>query len=372
LVSLDMVKHRLAQRVDSLVPQLFPNARRDGPHWRMGSLSGEPGQSLAINRSGNFMGLWQDFSSGERGSMLDLVAHGLCGGDIGQAIVRAREITGLGQLSPAEMRTAERRAEQARQDAAREEAERDEKVFAGTKRIFHHECQPVAGTAAERYLSGRGIHLSAMERIPSALRFHPGLMHPKTKALHPCLVALVMGLDGEPKGLHRTFLSLRADGSVGKLTGLDEDGEALNAKLSWGKIKGGHIPLWRGASDLPMGRMPAGEWIVLTEGIEDALSAAYEVPDRRVWAGVSLSNMGGIELPEACGGVYWHRHRDGPDATAAALRAIERLRNTGVAVREIWAPGTHKDFNEARQAAEARRYAGAGPDAEAHHAMAAS
>jgi hypothetical protein len=362
LVSLDMVKHQLARQVDSLVPMLFPAARRDGPHWRMGSLNGEAGQSLVINRSGSHQGQWRDFSrdanaADGRGSMLDLVAHALCGGDIGRAIARARELTGMGTLSPAEMKAAERKAAQARAQAERDEAARDEKVYGGCRRIFHFEGEHLPGTPSERYLAGRGIFLADMDSIPSMLRHHPGLMHPDTQKLHPAMVALVRGIDGEPRGIHRTFLDVRSDGSVGKLKGVKENGLPIDAKLSYGRIKGGHIPLWRGKSGLPTRDMPQGEWICITEGIEDALSVAYEAPHLRIWCGVSLSNMGGIELPPACGGVYWHRHRDGPDATAAADRAVQRLRNAGVEVEEIYASGTFKDFNEVRQDAVARAMA---------------
>ncbi len=355
LVSLDMIKHRLAARVDDLVPMLYPAAMRDGPHWRIGSLGGERGQSLAINRTGRYQGLWTDFASGERGSMLDLVAAQLTGGDIGAAITRARELTGSGSLTPDEVRRAERKALQAQAAAARAEAERADRLHDSAIKIFGQEARPLPGSPAERYLNGRGIRLSEMGRTPSALKFHPGMMHPETKAHHPALVALVMAADGSVKGLHRTFLEVRPDGSVGKLGGVS------NAKLSLGPIKGGHIPIWRGASGVPHGRMTAPEPILLTEGIEDALSAAYECAHLRIWAGISLSNMGGIGLPKLCSGVIWHRHRDGPDATAAAERQVQRLANLSkLPIVPIWAPGGHKDFNEARKAADLIRFAASG------------
>lgn len=353
LVSLDLIKHRLAQQVDSLVPRLFPNARMDGPHWRLGSIAGEPGQSLAVNRHGKFQGCWRDFAAGTHGTMLDLVAEALCGGDISAAIPRARELAGLGQIDPEEAKRREREAAIQRARAERAAAERAEKIGASTHRIFMYEAEPLPGSPSERYLMGRGIRLAEIGGAPRALRHHPGLRHPATGQLHPCMVALVMGLDGEPRGIHRTFLEQHADGRVTKLLCVGKD-----AKLSLGPISGGHIPLWRGRSGKPSGHMPAGEWIVLTEGIEDALSVAYECPDLRIWAGVSLSNMGGMELPDACGGVWWHRHRDGEAATASALRQQERLRTrSGRPVSDIWAPAPYKDFNEARQAADLIRFA---------------
>jgi hypothetical protein len=351
LVSLDLIKQRLAADVDQLVPQLYPNARLDGPHWRLGSVHGEPGQSLAINRGGKWQGCWTDFSSGERGTVLDLVAVALCGGDIREAVKRGRELAGLGYVTPDEVRQRERQADMARARADRAEAERREKIAASTQRIFYFECEALAGSPSERYLAGRGIRLAELGRFPSALRHHPGLLHPDTGRAHPCLVALVLDADGQPMGIHRTFLQVEPDGRVIKLQGVSA------AKLSLGPVKGGHVPLWRGASNKPTKHMPAGEWILLTEGIEDGLSAAYECPDMRIWAGVSLANMGGLQLPAACGGVWWHRHRDSDTATRAAEAAIARLAGSGVTIRDIWAPGSFKDFNEARQAADLARFA---------------
>lgn len=47
-------------RADSLVPQWLPNGQRNGHEWRVGSLDGEKGQSLAVNLKD---GVWMDFSS---------------------------------------------------------------------------------------------------------------------------------------------------------------------------------------------------------------------------------------------------------------------------------------------------------------------
>lgn len=58
---------------DRLVPQWLPNGRRDGPEWRVGSVRGEPGRSLAVNL---MTGIWADFSSDEQkgGDLISLYA----------------------------------------------------------------------------------------------------------------------------------------------------------------------------------------------------------------------------------------------------------------------------------------------------------
>ena len=58
----------LAERVDAVVPELLPAARRHGRLWRAGSVWGEKGQSLAIERRGPRRGRWRDYA--------DIDAHG--------------------------------------------------------------------------------------------------------------------------------------------------------------------------------------------------------------------------------------------------------------------------------------------------------
>ena len=353
-VSLDAVKRDLAREVDGLVPQLYPNARRAGNYWTMGSLGGEPGGSLYIHRAGGRQGQWRDAASGESGSMLDLVAHALFHGVFREALDWA--LRRMGELTPEERRIRERDAERARSRLVQEEAERKEKARGAIRRRFYREARPIPGTPVESYLAGRGIHLRALGKAPGALRFHPELVCPEHGVFRPCMLALVIGGDGEARALHRTFLHIHADGRVTKA---DQDPFAPMAKpkQSLGPVAGGFIPLWRGASGKPMKQAPAEEWTVLCEGIEDTLSAAYEVPDLRGWAGISLPNMGSLDFPPHLSRFYWHRHRDGEGATKGALDAQGRLRERGGTIQDIWAPAPFKDFNEARQAADRARLA---------------
>lgn len=57
----------LLGRADFWVEQWFPNGRRDGHEWKVGSLAGEVGRSLSINMR---TGVWKDFASDEGGGDL--------------------------------------------------------------------------------------------------------------------------------------------------------------------------------------------------------------------------------------------------------------------------------------------------------------
>jgi twinkle protein len=42
----------LASQVDGVVRLLLPKGKRQGHEWRVGSLSGEPGESLGVHLTG--------------------------------------------------------------------------------------------------------------------------------------------------------------------------------------------------------------------------------------------------------------------------------------------------------------------------------
>jgi twinkle protein len=59
------IKLALAANVQSVAEYLFPNGKRVGNEWEVGSLQGEPGHSLKIHIGGAKNAVWKDFSSGE-------------------------------------------------------------------------------------------------------------------------------------------------------------------------------------------------------------------------------------------------------------------------------------------------------------------
>src|SRR5262249_8892265 len=64
----------LSDRIEALCRELLPGGRVDGKNWTVGSINGEPGQSLKVCLVGENRGLWLDFADeGWRGDALDLV-----------------------------------------------------------------------------------------------------------------------------------------------------------------------------------------------------------------------------------------------------------------------------------------------------------
>lgn len=62
----------LAARAESVAEMLLPAGKRRGREWVVGSVDGEPGQSMAVCIHGEKAGVWADFASGEGGDLLDL------------------------------------------------------------------------------------------------------------------------------------------------------------------------------------------------------------------------------------------------------------------------------------------------------------
>ena len=133
--------------------------------------------------------------------------------------------------------------------------------------IWRNAVSPV-GTPAERYLRLRGITMP----LPPSLRFARlplGYRDPM-----PCLVALVTGDDGQPRAIHRTYLT-----EDGRKAALDKP------KLSLGPVRGGAIRL-----------APAAAEVIITEGLEDALTLQQELGGA-VWAAAGADMLPRLDLP---------------------------------------------------------------------------
>ena len=66
----------LAQRSEDVASYLLPQGKREGNEWCVGSINGEPGNSLKVHLSGKKAGVWCDFATGgnDTGDLLDLWA----------------------------------------------------------------------------------------------------------------------------------------------------------------------------------------------------------------------------------------------------------------------------------------------------------
>lgn len=66
------ISNRLAERAESVARYLLPKGKRMGNEWRVGNVNGDLGDSLSICVTGDKVGLWHDFATGEGGDLLEL------------------------------------------------------------------------------------------------------------------------------------------------------------------------------------------------------------------------------------------------------------------------------------------------------------
>lgn len=254
---LEEIRERLGATAAEWLPQLFPQARLspDRKTLRCADLSGRPPRnegSCVIHLRGPRAGWGYDHATGESSGPIDLIHHG----------------TGL--TPPALYEEAARRARLDRPVPVRaapptpDHSHQVARILAGS--------EPLAGTAAERYLQARSL------RDPASpdLLFNSDLADFETRRGWPGIVARVRDGAGEPTGgIHRTFLL--DDGS----------GKAPAGKKMLGPIAGGSVRLFAIGNDGHLG---------IAEGIETALAAQaiFGVPS---WAALSADGLRKWEWP---------------------------------------------------------------------------
>ncbi|WP_407160826.1 toprim domain-containing protein [Bradyrhizobium sp. STM 3557] len=313
----------------------------------------------------------EKFNGTQKGRALELVAY--CNGWYDQEkrgaepaakLVLAR--LGVGQMSRAEIEAAKRIAAD-RRTADQEDGQRRRErkaaaafaIFAGARRVLD--------TPAEIYLRDRrGVDLRQAPFLgprggsiaPGSLRFvaqHRYLRRNKRNEVlgefvAPALVACCTDGAGQIKAVHQTWL--KPDGSDKAAIAPAPDGTAQPARKVLGEFGGCVIPLWRGDGHLSVREANENgllQTLVLTEGVEDGLSALLAAPQHRVWAMISLSNMANVatRLPPCIDSVIVHRQNDWdkPAAVAAFERGLAALRASGRAVTEVGAV-YGKDLND--------------------------
>lgn len=341
-LTLDELKELAHGQVRSLCQHLLPNGRENCGYWEVGSIEGEPGQSLKVNLGGGRPGLWTDFSapqgSPERaGNMIQLVALVQFGGRLGDAIKWTRSWLGLDHLDRDRLVKEKARARKSQQRSAKKAEEKAELNRRRAQQLYL-EAVPAGGTPVETYLKGRAIDLAArgME-IPGSIRFHPQVYCAEIGKPLPAMVACIYHVSGTYLGTHRTWLQPDGQGKAA----------LVEAKKSIGKYLGGYIQLWKGEHRCALKDLPAGTPIHVSEGIEDGLSAAIMRRHWRVLAGVSLSNIGAIALPPDCPVHLLAQRDEKQQAIDAFEKAVVSLQERGHEVFLLYPPDGVKDWNDA-------------------------
>lgn len=212
-----------------------------------------------------------------------------------------------------------------RAQAADEEAGLRRAAIADAQLIWDRSVNPY-GTPAECYLREvRGISM----RLPLSVRF--GVVptgrddEGRWKQPYPAAVFACRDRSGVVVGVQRVFLT--DDGSAKRW------GKA--SKLSLGRPRGSVVLLSEGAAD---------EWII-TEGPEDGLSLAQELPGRTVGVALGTAMMPAIDYPPTVRTVTIAGQNDAP-GRAAVEKARAALVERGLAVRLMFPADGFKDFND--------------------------
>lgn len=362
----------LSQRTHQLVRELLPRGVREGSEWCVGSCAGEPGRSMKIHLQGGKAGVWKDFSSGETGDALELVAAVLFHGNKTDAIKWARSWLGLDGLDPARLAQRRREAEHAARKSEADAILRADKMRKIAQGLWLGARSDIVNSPVMSYLMGRCIDVRLLPRVPGSLRFAPKCWNKELKAEVPAMVAQISNGAGEHIATHRTYLAAyavddrdcsaplaQAATAAGCNIVWRKDKRLMDSKLSLGSFRGGFITLNRGASNKPIAKAPQGDRVILCEGIEDGLTLALACPEHRVLAGVSLGNFMNVDLPPAIQDVTIAADNDGENAQAQAAlgKAVARFQAEGRTVR-IARSDVGKDFNDQLQA----RHAAGGGD----------
>jgi Toprim domain len=355
--SIEEIKHAARDRILDVLGALGVRERSRGNYISMcNPMAKDAHPSFTIWIKGAAIGAFKDHRGIAQGDVIDLVAY-LKGWSAGndragrdQALAWLADFCGLLRL------TTSQRAKQAmtsRRQAREAEKKRDEDLAEKQKRAFQIWLygNPILGSRADTYLRGRGIDLRALPggprggiRLPKIVRCLESHLHTESRRELPCMIAgCVDPVSGKLLAIHRTWLAPNGEGKA----------DVTPAKKVWPDFRGLVIPLWRGETGLSVkAAIAAGlrETLVLTEGIEDGLSAVIAEPRYRTWAMISLGNLVNVAqvLPACIDSVIVHRQREWSNAAAVAAfdRGKAALEASGRPVAIVEAMGGGKDLND--------------------------
>lgn len=318
---------------------------------------------------------WKNYTTDDKGRSLELIAY--CQGWYHLARRGANEAARfavarlhLGTVDAGKL-ARDRAGAQARADAARGEEKAEQQRQRRAAFALFTSAQSIMGTPAETYLRlKRGVDLSAAPFIgpragniaSHALRYLPshkyvhrdGAGGKTGESHHPCMIACCVDAAMRIVAVHQTWLS--PDGIEKAQLAPAPDGTEQPARKVFPASTGCVLPLWQGRSRMTVPQAEEEfrahgvmETLVLTEGVEDGLSAVIARPQYRTWGMISLSNMVHVaaRLPAFVDAVIVHRQNDWQKSAAVAQfdRGMAALRATGRMVAEVAAYGG-KDLND--------------------------
>jgi putative DNA primase/helicase len=215
------IARRLAERIDRLAPDLLPAGHRDGREWRCGSVAGEAGASLGVRLTGAKAGVWNDFSTGQRGDALDLL-RAVLGLDMGNALAWSRRWLGIDAGEAA----IPRRSALPKPASPEPDPERWRRPW--------HEARPIADTLAEAYLAGRRLRFDDCAGRVLRYAHRRYRRHPDSDSLErqPALLAALSDIrTGEQCGIINVYLRLDGHDRLRDRKGKTVTGRAQGAAI---------------------------------------------------------------------------------------------------------------------------------------------
>lgn len=325
------VRRELQRRILSLLPALgFNDPPRAGLVTPLNPRRNDrnPG-SFVIWTEGDGVGAWRDYALGDeaKGDVFDLIGYVLGLQAPIDAYWWALDFLGWGRgvVRSAEQAALDRQRQEADARAAAARAAQD--ADAKANKAFGswlHCAKDIADTPVWTYLTrARGLPLERLPALPGALRYAAQLVEridAETGEVieWPGMVSAMSHWEtGRVRAIHRTFL---APDGMGKAP-------IENAKKMKGDTRGCAIRLSKGESGLTpeeAARRGVAGPLVITEGIEDGLTAAIASPASRVWAAGSLSLIGALGWPACASAVVLVADNDWdkPQAVAAFERVL--------------------------------------------------
>jgi hypothetical protein len=360
--SIEELKAHAVDRLDDIIAQLCPGGRNAGGFYTVRNPTRDdrrPG-SFVIYTRGHRRGVFIEFANRdqEKGDVIDLVSyllHNGAGFKDKEARKRALDwIASLVGLDRLDGRSRAAAIESARRRRSRDEAEASDREARRARAAdkFLHASRILSGTAVERYLAGRGIALADLPEREDDIRSLASAEYwmgaPRAEdgrklgrgPHYPAMVAAIRDGLGLIQGVHLTFLT--EDGAKAPVE---------KPKLIAGFTQGCVIRLAKGISGLTpeeAAELGISGPCALSEGIEDGLTIAAASPELRVWAAISLGNIGHAPALPCVDAWLPHRQNDwsARQAVAAFDRARQELEATGRPVAEIRVPGAFKDIND--------------------------
>lgn len=309
------IAQRLGREAEAVCRHYLSNGVKQGNYWIVGDVDNAPGRSLYVRLTGpcsgkGAAGKWTDAATGEHGDLLDLIAANLNLSSLGDTLNEARRFLSLPRPEPPPHRPM-KMAPTGSPKAAR-------RLWAMG--------QPIRGTLAERYLSGRGI---SDVRTAGALRFHPrcyywrdGQPEGAPPETWPALLAKVTDNDGAMTGVHRTWL----DPKTAMKAPLDPNRKAM------GNLLGNAVRIGQGS-----------EVVAVGEGLETVLSLRIALPSLPVAAALSGAHLAAFDPTIGLHRLYIAVDADPAGRETAAILQ-ERIASKGIEIIPLHS--AQGDFND--------------------------